>query len=118
MREVELLYIAWRKESSLEGGLGVIIAGNDEMYKARCVELECKRQRRVMVKLRGGTAEVSIETGRWCGLSRDERICKNCDINREVEDVDHCILQCVFVAEERLRLMNEIVEGWQAEDEG
>ena len=27
------------------------------------------------MKLRGGTAELRIETGRWCGLRRDERIC-------------------------------------------
>ena len=25
------------------------------------------------MKLRGGTAELRIETGRWCGLRRDER---------------------------------------------
>ena len=43
----------------------------------RCVEVECKRQRRMLVKLRGGTAELRIEMGRWSGLSRDERICKN-----------------------------------------
>ena len=27
------------------------------------------------------------EAGRWCGLRRDEQICKICD--REVEDVEH-----------------------------
>ena len=40
------------------------------------------------MKLRGGTAELRIETGRWCGLRRDERICKTCD-EGEVEDVEH-----------------------------
>ena len=25
------------------------------------------------MKLRGGTAELRIETGRWCGLRRDDR---------------------------------------------
>ena len=33
----------------------------------------------MLAKLRGGTAELRIETGRWSGLNRDERICKNCD---------------------------------------
>ena len=28
------------------------------------------------MKLRGGMAELRIETGRWCGLQRDEQICK------------------------------------------
>ena len=31
------------------------------------------------MKLIGGTTELRIENGRWCGLNRDERICKNCD---------------------------------------
>ena len=29
------------------------------------------------MKFRGGTAELQIETGRQCGLSRNERISKN-----------------------------------------
>ena len=37
-------------------------ACNDEM-----------RQRRMLMKLRGGTAELRNETGRWSGLRRDER---------------------------------------------
>ena len=56
--------------------------------KARCVEIDCKRQRRMLMKLRGGTAELRIETGRWCGLRRDERICEMCE-EGEVEDVEH-----------------------------
>ena len=91
----------------------------DAECKAWCVEIECKickMQRRTMVKLRGGTAELWVETGRWCGLSWGERLCKNCD-NGEVEDVKHFMCQCVFVAEERremARLMNEIVVGWES----
>ena len=56
--------------------------------KARCVEIDCKRQRRMLMKLRGGTVELRIETGRRCGLRRDERICKMCE-RGEVEDVEH-----------------------------
>ena len=31
------------------------------------------------MKLRGGMAELRIETSRWCGLRSDEWICKICD---------------------------------------
>ena len=43
---------------------------------------------------RGGTAELRIETGRWCGLRRDERTCKMYD-RGEVVDVRHfyCTVQ-------------------------
>ena len=42
--------------------------------KKRHVDVGCKRQRSMLVKWRGGMAELQIETGRWCGLSRNERI--------------------------------------------
>ena len=66
----------------------------DCVCKARCVEIDCKRQRRMLWKLRGGTAKLRIETGRWCGLKRDEQICKMCD-EGEVEDVEHFVLHCI-----------------------
>ena len=48
-------------------------------------------------------------------LSRDERICKNCD-DGEVKDVGHAhfLLHCAWVAEERRqmqRLMDELWKG-------
>ena len=67
------------------------------------------------MKLRDETAELRIETGRWCGLRRDEQICKMCD-EGEVEDVEHFLLHCNGLAEERkeiVRLMNEIMERRQ-----
>ena len=35
----------------------------DSECKARCVRMDCKRRRRRMAKLRGGTAELGIESG-------------------------------------------------------
>ena len=96
--------------------LKVIGSLMDTECKARYAEIECKMQKRMMVKLRGGTSKLRVETGRWCGLSRGERLCKNCD-NGEVEDVKHFMWRCVFVAEERremARLTNEIAMGWES----
>ena len=67
------------------------------------------------MKLRGGAAEVGAETGRWRGLRREERICKDCR-GGEVEDVGHLVMRCTYVEEEREKLkelMNERVDGWQ-----
>ena len=52
------------------------------------MEINCKRQKRILMKLRGGTAALRIETCRWYGLRRDKRICTMCD-ERKVEDVKH-----------------------------
>ena len=125
MKEVKqvLKDIAWRevrevwREAAREWPKVQVIGSlMDAECRARCVEIECKMQRRMMVKLRGETAELRVETGRWCGLSRGERLSKNCD-NGEVEDVKHFVCQCVFVPEERremARLMNEIGVGWES----
>ena len=78
----------WREETRARPKLEVRGRLMDCECKARCVEIDCKRQRRMLMKLRGGTAELRIETGRWCGLRRDERICTMCD-RGEVEDVEH-----------------------------
>ena len=50
----------------------------DNECKARCVGMDCKRRRRMMVKLRGGTAELGVEIGKWHGLRREDRVCKEC----------------------------------------
>lgn len=49
------------------------------------------------MKLRGRTAELEFETGRWDGLRREERMCWNCR-SGEVEDVGHFVLKCTYVA--------------------
>ena len=43
--------------------------------------------------LRGGTAQLCIETRRWKGESREERKCKECS-GKEVEDAKHFLLKC------------------------
>ena len=52
-----------------------------------------KRDRSMLMKLRGGTAALQIEIGRWRGIKREEGTCKECQ-NGEVEDVYHWLLQC------------------------
>ena len=56
--------------------------------KVRCVWIDCKRNRRMMTRLRGGTAELGIKVGKWHGVRREDRVCKECG-NGEVEDIDH-----------------------------
>ena len=54
----------------------------------------------MLAKLREGAAELRIETGRWRGLERQERICKCCE-SGEAEDVEHLVMRCAHVKEER-----------------
>ena len=61
--------------------------------ESSCAVLKSKDERRMMLKLRGGTAAFQIGMGRWHGVKREERVCKECD-SGEVEDVGHWLLQC------------------------
>ena len=83
-------------------------------YEAWCVEVKCKRRRRILVQLRGGTAVLEVEIGRWRGVRGEEKVRRNCK-SEEVENVAHWLLRCTGMAEEREKLimtMREKVE-WQ-----
>ena len=59
-----------------------------------------------MAKLRGGTAELRVETGRWIGVKREDRIYGHCGL-REVENVEHFVLRCDGLVREREVLMKQ-----------
>ena len=46
--------------------------------KDRHMDEKCNRLRRILAMLRGGTAALTIVTGRWNGLKREETICRQC----------------------------------------
>ena len=57
---------------------------------------------------------MGIEIGRWHGLRREDRVCKEYG-NGEVEDTEHFVMRCAYVVKERERLenlMSSRVEGW------
>ena len=45
--------------------------------------------------LRGGTAPFQIETGRWKGVPREERVCRECGTNEEIEDCNQSLVATV-----------------------
>ena len=36
--------------------------------RARCIEVKCKRGRKIVAKLKGGAERLEVETGRWRGV--------------------------------------------------
>ena len=75
--------------------------------KARCVQVERKGLRHILKKLRSGTAELRVETGRRVGMKHEDRTYAQCN-SGEVEDVEHFLLRCGSVVRERER---EVVEN-------
>ena len=52
-----------------------------------------KQERSFLAQLRCGVLPLRIETGRFCGLKPEERICQVCDSGK-IEDEKHFILEC------------------------
>ena len=73
---------------------------------------------RMLTKL-GGAAELRVERGRWSGLQREERICKQCTLG-EVEDEAQFVLRCDALSKEWRKLLRhmELVDWWQNGEEG
>ena len=64
--------------------------------------------------LRGGTAPLMIESGRWRGQPREERRCRS--VNRgKIDDVPHWLLECDAWGTKRqtlLRYMRQIINDF------
>ena len=102
---------SWKQEMSEKPKLEVLRMIVDKDCKGRSAQIESKEVRRMVTKLRGGTAQLRIETGRWKGEGREERKCKECS-GQEVEDAKHFLLKCERWQDEREELI-ERVKGTQ-----
>ena len=110
----------WRKELHEKSKLVMMKQIVECEVKSSCALLKLKSERRMMVKLRGGTAAFQIEVGRWHGMKREERMCKECS-SGEVEDVCHWLLQCAAWDELRqplLKAMAEESDGFSERHDG
>ena len=115
-REVNKL---WAEELTDRSKLSVLKKLVGRGFKARCVGVRRKKMRRVLTKLKGGTAELQVEMGRWRGLRREDRKCAECG-SGEVEDVNHFLMRCEAWDRERkelMRKMKSLVAGFDEKEE-
>ena len=71
---------AWMMESEGRSKLGIVMNLMEGGCGVRCVQVAWKELRQIMAKLRDGTAELMVETGRWIGPKREDRICDRCGL--------------------------------------
>jgi len=60
----------------------------------------------VLTKLRGGTTELRVETGRWIGLKGRRGFASSVEVHGEVEHEVHSVLHCEALSEERRNLVS------------
>ena len=102
---------SWEQEMSEKAKLKVLRMIVDKDCKGRSAQIESKEVRRMVTKLRGGTAQLHIETRRWKREGREEKKCKECS-EQEVEDAKHFLLKCARWQDERKEQI-ERVRGTQ-----
>jgi hypothetical protein len=78
----------WRGELEKKPMLGMLKKIGELEEISSCVRWSVKSERRMLLKLRGGTALFQVELGRWQGVRREDKVCKECN-SGEVEDVVH-----------------------------
>ena len=64
--------------------------------------VKCRAHRAFLAQIRGGSAPLEIELGRYRGIEKNKRMCKLCD--EEVEDEIHFCMKCVMLDKERKKL--------------
>ena len=97
---VRMVKSSWEAEAQGHSKLDMLQRLLNTGCKLRCVDVISKRVWRIVAKLRGGMAELRVETGRWCGLKREERLCKQCT-QQFIENEEYFLLKCWSVMEER-----------------
>ena len=75
--------------------------------ESQCAGIKMKSERTMILKLRGGTAPLQVEMGRWRGVKREKRTYKECN-SGEVENVIHWLLRCPAWNSQRQPLMKMI----------
>ena len=79
--------------------------------ESRVMNIMNKKHRRMLMMIRGGTVRLRIETGRWRGEAREERICRECDLGK-IEDVQHWIMRCPAGSYWRGKLKELMSSDW------
>ena len=83
----------WTCELSTKPKLATLRLLKEKGSESRCLEVASKSLRRMMMMLRGGTAPLMIESGRWRGMPREKKRCQECQSGK-IGDVPHCLLEC------------------------
>jgi hypothetical protein len=82
-----------------------------------CAGWKVKSERRMLLKLRGGSATFQVELVRWQGVRREYRVCKEGN-SGEVEDLVHRLVRCSAWRRLRESLRSHCtVKPWQNEED-
>jgi len=110
-RQVEQLVTAAARESAsrlrhyVHNVCGGVVTAESVSKPQPYLEVRERHRREALAQLRTGSHWGAEETGRWEGLSREQRTCQQCD-SGAVEDVAHIVFHCSLYAVVRERFLD------------
>jgi len=95
---------------------GAIEIGITILFDGSTRRVERLIGRKVLKRLRCGSNDLRIDTGRWDGLTVDERLCRLCGTG-DVESEKHFLIDCNYYQDERTRLWESLDRLVNEDDE-
>ena len=107
---VELYNIAWRVDIEDKVKLRNYSELKTKIGTEGYIKLNMKKSRRSLIgQIRMGSLKLGIETGRYYGIPRHERLCKLCKTDK-IEDELHFLFNCEAYVNVRNELYHELPE--------
>ena len=97
----------WRRMMETKPKLRTYRSLKTDLKPEKYLEIDDRRLRKWIVRLRSGTNRLRIETGRWKDEEIEDRKCMYCD---EVEDERHFVISCKMNEIARSMIKDEIKE--------
>ncbi len=82
----------WRRGVELKPKLRTYRGVKARLEYERYLDINDRWVRKAITRLRGGTNELRVETGRWAGEKLEDRVCRVCGVT---EDERHFVVECV-----------------------
>ena len=108
--EQQLLYHIQEKGEKVEGKLVFYSKVKVKLKQELYLQLQNQKNRNAIRDLRISTHKLNIETGRYKGINRDERLCEQCELNT-AETEEHFLTECPNYINERSSFLQYIKEN-------
>ncbi|KAL3146185.1 hypothetical protein ABBQ32_14176 [Trebouxia sp. C0010 RCD-2024] len=88
----------------------------DHKYAEYLSSVRCFSNRRLLSRFRCGCHGLHVDTGRWVGTGRKDRLCQVCHSDQDVEDEQHFLFHCPAYSDIRRKYAAMFQQAFTAPD--
>jgi len=97
----------WKARVDLKPKLRLYKIIKTELKRETYLDLNSRWKWKWLARMRSGTSDLRLETGRWEGIPVEKCICRFC-VRDEIESEEHILLSCFLFQRERAVTMKEL----------